>query len=239
MSRYRTVPCKYFLAGTCNFGEACRFLHTTPDGQIVPHKMTEFEEQSSQFEPDDLEIVQEVSVPSFQLALAPKTSAQSIEAASNYIQRGTFRGRRGYRGGFRRGGYDHRYAVKWWDQYQINFRSSRTRDRRSPRRYEEVSDAYFLWYQFCCFQRRRRHRSKSNSPSSGSNSSKDGHEKRRARRRSRSVSSNEDGLRKRRSPEYDRSPRYERGSPKYDSEPPKSPQAEKERSRSRSLSPEK
>lgn len=38
MSRFRTVPCKYFLAGTCNFGEACRFLHTTPDGQIVPHQ---------------------------------------------------------------------------------------------------------------------------------------------------------------------------------------------------------
>lgn len=37
MSRFRTVPCKYFLAGTCNFGESCRFLHSTPDGQIVPH----------------------------------------------------------------------------------------------------------------------------------------------------------------------------------------------------------
>lgn len=112
MSRFRTVPCKYFLAGTCNFGEACRFLHATPDGQIIPHKSVA-QPYGHQYEQEGVDPVEqqpeEPSSQSFQLALAPKNASYSMEAAASYMQRGGPRGRgRGFRGGFRRGGYDER-----------------------------------------------------------------------------------------------------------------------------------
>lgn len=110
MSRFRTVPCKYFLAGTCNFGEACRFLHATPDGQIIPHKATASTyNEYAQEDVDMTEQQQEEPTSSFQLAIAPKNSTYSMEAAASYVQRGGPRGRgRGFRGGYRRGGYDER-----------------------------------------------------------------------------------------------------------------------------------
>jgi hypothetical protein len=97
MTRFRTVPCKYFIAGTCNFGDNCRFLHTNPDGQVVPQNPPP---------PQQVNIQQiagqeaEDTTPSFSSTLTPKA-----DGFGGYSRRGRgdYRGRgRGFRGGYRR-----------------------------------------------------------------------------------------------------------------------------------------